>query len=226
MVAAAPTSAKSETEFPASGSCLYLKIKEPASTDQMENGVDWYPMYHFPRARPRSPNPPIKCKMTSIDIQYITFYARDVRWGVEEYEEYERRGSPQAPPHVLRLLLKRHCGIVGVTGRQELDTRARIGRSVVRSAVRSFGRSVVRSFGRSFGRSVGRSVGRSDRLTFGHFWSHRGGVPRYGRVGSENCKTAADHSDANPYYTASNVWPRLEPSWWDATIWSSWVRTL
>ena len=55
----------------------------------------------------------------------MAFHARDVRWELEENEEYERRGSPQAPPHVVRFILKHHCGIVGVTGRQELGTRRR-----------------------------------------------------------------------------------------------------
>jgi hypothetical protein len=127
------------------------------------------------------------------------------------------------------------------------------GRSVVRSFGRSFRRSVGRSVGRSeqfiwatLGAIV---VGYHDMLelgpkivklpptipmqtlitplvAFGHFWSHHGGVPVYGRFGSQRCKTAADHSDANPYYTASSFWPLLEPSWWGASIWSIWVPTL
>jgi hypothetical protein len=41
----------------------------------------------------------------------------------EEYEEYEGRDSPQAPPALLRRLLRGPLGIVGVKGRQELGTR-------------------------------------------------------------------------------------------------------
>jgi len=39
--------------------------------------------------------------------------------GVEEYEEYEGRGSPQAPRALLRPLLRSPLGIPGVKGRQE-----------------------------------------------------------------------------------------------------------
>jgi hypothetical protein len=41
----------------------------------------------------------------------------------EEYEEYDGRDSPQAPPALLRRLLRGPLGIVGVKGRQELGTR-------------------------------------------------------------------------------------------------------
>jgi hypothetical protein len=53
-------------------------------------------------------------------VRSITFHARDVRWEVEEYEEYDGRGSPQAPRALLRPLLRSPFGTPGVTGRQEL----------------------------------------------------------------------------------------------------------
>jgi len=40
--------------------------------------------------------------------------------GVEEYEEYDGRGSPQAPRELLSPILRSPFGIPGVKGRQEL----------------------------------------------------------------------------------------------------------
>jgi hypothetical protein len=286
MVAVAPTSPKKETTI--SDADPYSKINN-VTHKRADRSVVRSVVRSFARSFGRSVvrsfgrsfGRSVGRSVVRSVVRFMAFHARDVRWELEENEEIERRGSPQPPPHVLRFILKHHCGIVGVTGRQELGTRPRsqdmvavaptspkkettisdadpyskinnvtrkradrsvvrsvvrsfarsFGRSVVRSAVRSFGRSVVRSFGCSVLRSVfpsfrrpfGRSVG---AIHLGHFGGHRGGVPRYARAGSEHCKTAADHSDANPYYTASSFWPLLEPSWWGASIWSIWVPTL
>jgi len=46
---------------------------------------------------------------------------------VEEYEEYEGRGSPQAPRALLTPLLRSPFGIRGVKGRQEFGETFGIG---------------------------------------------------------------------------------------------------